>query len=103
MVWQSWSSLVAAVPEVALVWRGGPQIRWRFYLAAVLTSVSMIGFVVAALSRGWYGATFHDPNGILPWQFRLGGRELHCDGNAFMVAVGLIVLVIAVLLFHHAA
>jgi len=102
VVWQSWSSFVAAVPAVALVWWGGPQDRWRFYLAAVFTSVPMVGFIVAALLRGWFGATFHDANGILPWRFRLSGREFSCDGNAVMIDVGLTVLAVAVLLFHYA-
>lgn len=103
VVWQGFTLLFAAVPEVLLVWWPGPGLRWRFYLAAVLTATAMAGFVAAVVLRRLYAGTFHDPNGIPPLRIRLAARTVELDGNALMVAVGLMVLATAVLLFRNSA
>lgn len=101
VVWQSFTSLFFAIPEVALVWWPGAGLRWRFYLAAVLTAASLLGFTVAFVTRGAYSGTLRDPHGISPLRVRAGARTMEIDGNAAAVALGWIVLATAVLLFRY--
>lgn len=101
VVWQSFAAFFVSILEVALVWWPGTEVGSRFYLAAALTATSMLGFVVAFISRRLYRGTLHDPQGIPPLRVRAGGRQLEIDGNALMIAVGLIALTAAVLLFRY--
>lgn len=101
VVWQSFASFFLAIPEVALVWWPGPGLRMRFWLAAILTATSMLGFVVAFVSRRLYQGTLHDPGGIPPLRFHACSTLLEIDGNALMVGVGLIALAVAALLFQY--
>jgi hypothetical protein len=99
VVWQTFQFTLAAAVEVALIWMPGPVPRQRFYLAAILTAIPMIAFSIAAFARRMYGGTFHDPNGIQPLRFHLSGQKKELDMNAALVAVGALVLLIAVLIF----
>lgn len=103
VVWQTFSSLLLAIPEVALVWWPGPGPRWRFYLAAALAAAPMLGFAGALAFRNFYQGTLHDANGMRPLQIRMGRGKLVLDGNVLAVVPGLIVLVVAVLLFAFGA
>jgi hypothetical protein len=99
VVWQTFQLTFAAVVEVALIWMSGPVPRQRFYLAAMLTSIPMISFAIAAFTRKMYSGTFHDANGIQPVRVRINGRVRELDMNATLVAIGAVVLIIAFLLF----
>jgi hypothetical protein len=99
VVWQTFQFTLAAAVEVALIWMHGPVPRSRFYLAAILTSIPMVAFAIAAFARKMYGGTFHDPNGIQPLRIRVGDRVRELDMNAALVAVGTLVLLISVLIF----
>ncbi len=70
---------------------------------AALTAAPMLGFVGALAFRNFYQGTLHDPNGMRPLEIRMGRGKLVLDGNALAVALGLIVLVVAVLLFAFGA
>lgn len=100
LVWQRGTSFLAAVIEVLLVWLHAPAVSSRFYLAAVLTGIPMIAFVLAVLVRPLYHGTLHDANGIPPLRVRPGRRVLELDGNALAVGAGLVVLAMAVWLFY---
>lgn len=99
VVWQSFTSLFLAIPEIALLWWPGAGVRLRTILAAVLIAASLCGFIVAVIFRRLYGGTFHDPGGIPPLRVRAAGRVLQADGNVLAVAAGVVVLAAALVLF----
>lgn len=101
VVWQSFTAFFLAVPEVALLWWPGPGVRSRVILAAILMAASLAGFIVAAIFRRVYGGTFHDPDGIPPLRACAAGRVFELDGNALAVALGVVVLAVALLLFFN--
>lgn len=101
VVWQSLNQPLFAVVEALLVWWPGAYVRERFYLAATLTAVPCLGFVLAQVFRKAYGGTLSDPNGIPPFRFRVAGRCIEVDGNAAAVYCALAFLTILVVLFHH--
>lgn len=99
LVQQVFTLLPGAAIEVALLWWPGPTMRCRFYLAALLTATSLAGFLVAAVTRSWYGGRLHDSNGIQPARVHLGARELVFDMNAPIVVAASLLLAGAVVLF----
>jgi hypothetical protein len=101
LVWQVSNLSLFAIVETALIWWRGPYSSERFYLAAVLTCISMLGFFAALASRKLYGGTLYDENGILPLRIRLKGRLVQLEMNTVVVAFALFLLVFAVVLFVH--
>jgi hypothetical protein len=99
VVWQTFQLTLACIVEVALIWMPGPMASQCFYLAALLTSLPMLAFFIAKFSRKIYSGTLHDPNGIKPVPFRIGGKTFEIDMNAALVTVGALVLIAAVVLF----
>src|SRR4051812_26305878 len=63
VVWQTFALTLSAIVEVALIWWLSAASRQFFYLAALLTSLPMIAFLLAAITRQKYAGTLHDPNG----------------------------------------
>lgn len=102
LVWQTCSVAILSLVETWLVWSNTSDSS-RFYLAAALAAVSLLGFLFAQAARRVYGGTLHDSNGILPLRLRLGGRIIEVDGNAAAVYCAIPVLIFIVALFHHAA
>lgn len=95
LVWQLGGSVLFGLLEVALVWWPGPFVSERFYLAAVLAAIPLLGFAAALISRSRYGGTLHDPNGIAPVRMRLGNRTVEVDLNAVLVIFAIMLLLIA--------
>jgi hypothetical protein len=58
VVWQTTAFAALAVVEILLLFLSGPSARQRFYLAALLAAIPMIGFFVAFLGRELYGGLF---------------------------------------------
>jgi hypothetical protein len=100
VVWQSCTALLAAAVEVALIWWAGPEMRSRFYLAAILIAVPMVGFAFAAFFRPLYSGTLRDANGVPPLRARILSRAFELEGNVIAVGTGLMALAIAVWLFR---
>ena len=99
LVQQVFTLLPAAAIEVALLWWPGPEMRGRFYLAALLTGTSLAGFLLATVSRPRYGGTLHDPNGIQPVRVHFGSREFVFDMNVPIVLLAAVLLIGAVVIF----
>jgi hypothetical protein len=99
LVWQVFTLLPAAAIEVGLLWWPGPTFHPRFYLAALLTATSLVGFLVAVLTRSLYDGTLHDPNGIRPMRVQIGSRVVVFDMNVPIVTVASVLLAGAVVLF----
>ena len=99
IVWQTFSLTLASAIEVALLWWPSSQSRALFYLAALLTSVPMSGFLLALMTRRVYKGTLHDVNGIQPLFIRIAGKLLEIDMNAVLVILGAAVLVCGVAVF----
>lgn len=100
LVQQVFTLLPAAVIEVALLWWPGPELRGRFYLAALLTATSLAGFLMATLARPLYRGMLHDDNGIRPVHVRLGSQELVFDLNLPLVIGASVLLILGVILFR---
>ncbi len=73
----------------------------RFYIAAILAGVPMMGFFVAVFARRLYGGTLSDPQGIPPWIVRLYGTQFHIELNVVTEIVGLLSLA-AIVAFYRA-
>jgi hypothetical protein len=99
LVQQVFTLLPAAAIEVGLLWYPGAALHARFYLAALLTATSLVGFLIAVCGRPLYGGTLHDPNGIQPLRLRIGSRVLVFDLNVPIVLLAAALLLAAVVLF----
>jgi hypothetical protein len=96
LVQQVSTLLLAAAVEVGILWWPGPALHARFYLAAILTTTSLAGFLLATLTRSLYGATLSDPNGIQPLRTRT--RTIAVEINVPIVAGASLLLIAAVIL-----
>ena len=103
LVWQDLNVALFAVVATSLIWWHGSHTAHRFYLAAGMTAIPSIGFLLAQVSRSSYGGTLSDPNGIPPLRFRFAGRAVALDGNVAAVYFALVLLICLVAMFHHAA
>ena len=101
VVWQVFNHALGAVLALMLLWWTGAFMSQRFYLATVITSLPMIAFLVARTLRRLYGGTLHDENGIAPLRIYRKGRTIEFDMNGVMVNVAVVLLLLAVVLFHH--
>jgi hypothetical protein len=101
IVWQTFSTALLSLVIAALIWSNKSD-GSRFYVSAALAAVPLLGFVLAQATKGAYGATLHDPNGILPLRLRIGRHILRVDGNAAAVYCAIPVLLFIIALFHHA-
>lgn len=102
VVWQTATAALLGALEAALIWWPGAADAERFYLAALLAALPLLGFLSAMASRRWYGGTLHDPLGIKPVKMQLGGSVLMVDMNAVLVVIATVLLPAAVLLFRAA-
>ncbi len=103
VVWQGLNVALLSVLTAWLIWSRGDHAAARFYLAALLTAIPSLGFVLAQSSKALYRGTLSDPQGIPPLRLRLGAKTFEMDGNATAVYVALTMLVFISALFHHAA
>jgi hypothetical protein len=101
VVWQTIDVALLALAEVVLVVAEGPFRDQRFYLAAVLASIPMLGFFAAFVSQRIYGGALSDPNGIRPQSLVLFGSERAIDLNFTVELMALVILVGIVELFMH--
>jgi hypothetical protein len=70
VVWQAATTTGLAIVELALLFASRPITPSRFYLALMLSALPAFGFFVALVTRGIYGGTLSDPNGIRPLVIR---------------------------------
>jgi hypothetical protein len=95
VVWQTFSTAMLSVLEIALVCWPGAYGEQRFYLAVVLTCLPLLAFFVAFFSRRLYGGALSDPNGIPPARLSLFGKVHLVDLNVVAVTVALPVVAAA--------
>ncbi|HEV2485772.1 MAG TPA: hypothetical protein VGT08_09590 [Terracidiphilus sp.] len=92
LVWQTAAFAVLAALEVLLVLATGPLQDQRFYLAAILAGVPMLGFFAAFIAHGLYKGTLSDPNGMRPLIITVRGSSLRIDLNLVAEICGLLAL-----------
>ena len=91
VVWQSVNvALLSVLTEYILFSHLFPE-KIRFYLALLLTTIPMFGFLAALFSRSAYGGTLRDRNGMPPLVVSYRGSLREIDLNLVTVIVGLIV------------
>ncbi|HWG22008.1 MAG TPA: hypothetical protein VG225_15865 [Terracidiphilus sp.] len=100
VVWQTATVAALSVFEIALLRMGGPMPAPRFYLAAILAAMPVFGFFAALVTRGLYGGTLSDPNGIPPWILRRGNATVRIDLNLVAELAGAATLAILVALYR---
>jgi hypothetical protein len=93
LVWQAAAFAWLALLEIVLIFGGGPFQEQRFYLAAILAGLPMLGFFTAFIGRRIYRGTLSDPNGIPPanltimnWHRRVDLSLVAETGVAFVLA-----------------
>ncbi len=101
LVWQAMAFALLAVLEVILILAGGPLRDQRFYLAAVLASIPMLGFFAALTGRSVYKGTLSDPNGIPPMTITIPGSDRRIDLNLVAECGGVLALAVIILLYRH--
>lgn len=99
VVWQTITASLTGAFIVWLLWWHGPEEAARFYLAAILTAIPLLGFLAALAARRLYAGALHDPKGIQPLILQDGDPPLAVDMNAVLVIAAAIILIAAVLLF----
>lgn len=98
VVWQATSTALLSLVELALLLVPGSHQEERFYLAAGLASIPMLGFFGAFATRKLFGSALSDPNGIPPAQIVVFGSEKWIDLNlmveifAFTLLLGIVAL-----------
>lgn len=88
--------VLLAIVEVALLWWIAPGSQLTFYLATLLTATPISGFLLATFTRGFYGGTLRDPNGMPALHLQLAGRSREIDVNVVLVSVAAVMLAIAI-------
>ena len=101
LVWQVVSYAMLSLLEVALILRPGPLPNQRFYLAAILAGIPMIGCMVAYLFRKIYGGTLINPNGIPPMEIAWFGSDIPIDLNLATEVTALPMLMGTVALYSY--
>jgi hypothetical protein len=101
VVWQAISTAVLSLLELALLLIPGRYQAERFYLAAVLASIPMLGFFGAFATRKLFGSALSDPNGIPPVKIVILRSEKWIDLNLVAEAVAFTVLLAIVALFGY--
>ena len=99
LVWQDISVFLLSALDVALICWRGPYVKQRFYLAAVLTSVPMLAFLLAFISRKTYGGSLSDPNGISPARIAIFDTRLRVDLNLLAEIAALLTLVVILVIY----
>lgn len=101
VVWQSTSTAMLALLEVVLVLIRGPFEAHRFYLAAVLAGIPMMGFMLALIGRKAYRGALWDPDGILPIRVRVLRRDVQIDLNLAVVILGMFSLAAIIAIYVY--
>ena len=99
LVAQVVAGTVTSAVEIALLWWPGPWQPQRFMLAACLSAAPLLGYVVAMLTRRLYRGTLSDPQGIPPVRIHTHSGVIEFESNIAVIAVAVIWLVVAVLLY----
>ena len=100
VVWQAMSTALFSVLELVLFSRPGRFQEERFYLAAALASIPMLGFFGALITRTLFGSALSDPNGIPPLRIAAFGSEKQVDLNLIAEVVAFTSLLAIVFLFR---
>jgi hypothetical protein len=100
LVWQVFSSVLICVLAVGLIWLRRPTAEYNFYLAAVLTCIPLMGFLIALISRKMYDGALSDPNGIPPLRLTFRGLVLSLDMNLVAVLAAFVLLVAIVTVYR---
>jgi hypothetical protein len=101
VVWQAASYALLALVEVALALTAGPRQEERFYLAAILAGIPMLGFLLALVGRRMYGGALWDAKGIPPLQINVAGQKLRVELSVVAEITAMLMLVAIVGLFSH--
>ena len=100
VVWQTFTMVLLAVVEVALIWGGWVDAEHGFYLAAMLAALSPAAFLLSFAGRGWFGGALSDVNGIPPLRVVAGGRSVLVDMNLAAVIAAVISLAAFVAIYR---
>jgi hypothetical protein len=101
VVWQTASTIFLAIFELGLLLVGGPFQDQRFYLAAILAVIPVLGFFTALIGRNAYRGTLSDPNGVQPLIIRTRDSVLRIDLNLAAEITGLLALAAIVAIYRY--
>jgi hypothetical protein len=101
LVWQAAAFAWLALLEVVLVLAAGPYQEQRFYLAAILAGIPMLGFFAALIGRSLYRGALSDTNGVPPATIAVRGSNLRIDLNLVAEVGGVMALAAIIALYRH--
>jgi hypothetical protein len=101
LVWQTAAFAWLAVLEVSLVLVDGPLQDQRFYIAAILAGIPMLGFFSALIARNIYMGTLSDSNGMPPLRINFRGSTRRIDLNLVAEIGGILALAAIVAFYRH--
>jgi hypothetical protein len=100
VVWQIMSQCLFSVLAGWLAWSSVAGGSVRFYLGVAILGVPLLGFLMAAVTRGQYGGGLYDPNGILPMRLEILGKQIELDLSLVVVLAGCVFLILILMLYR---
>lgn len=100
LVWQAAAFAWLALLEIVLIFVGAPFQEQRFYLAAILAGLPMLGFFAAFVGRRMYRGTLSDPNGIPSANFVIMNSHLRID-LSLVAETGVAFALAAIIAFYR--
>lgn len=101
LVWQVVTIALLALLEVVLVLSPGPLQAQRFYVAAVLACIPMLGFFAAFFGKGLYRGASSDAYEKRPTMITLPGSNLYFELNLLAETAAVLVLGAIIILYSH--
>ncbi|MGA7339709.1 MAG: hypothetical protein WBE72_11990 [Terracidiphilus sp.] len=101
LVWQVVTVALLALLEVVLILSPGPLQAQRFYVAAILAAIPMLGFFAASVGKGLYRGASSDPDEKRPTMIVLPGSNLYVELNLLAEAAGVLALGVIVALYSY--
>ena len=101
LVWQIVTIVLLALLEIVLVLSPGPLQSQRFYIAAVLACIPMLGFFAAFFGKGLYRGASSDTYEKRPTMITLPGSNLCFELNLLAETAAVLVLGAIIILYSH--
>lgn len=66
----------------------------------LILAAPMFAFLIALITRRFFGGALHDANGVVPLTVKIAGRRFPLEMNLLLVLIGICLLLCAVYSFN---